>query len=818
MPLFWLSLAFISGILLGEFTVWPLKIWLSLAALAFAFELLIRLIRCAPRYQNYIQAIPANIASRIKRYPALFFQASPLLLMLVLVLGGARMAIAQPEINPGHIAWYNDENEKFIVEGWVTNWPDKRDQYLLLTVEAQRIRKSSEQTLKPVHGLLLAKLPPGGAWHYGDEIRLEGRLITAYEDETFSYRQYLARRNIYTTLNCSNCISCPNAINGTCAWKIGTSAGNPILTIIYRLRENALGVVYRLLPDPEASLLAGILLGVESGIPEDVMRDFVNTGTAHIIAISGFNFAIVAGLCVTFLGRLLGRWRGMLVAFIAMTVYAIVAGAGAGVIRAAIMGGLSVFALQIGRRQSGLTTLAFVAALMAIADPYVLWNVSFQMSFMATLGLILYSGILIRGFERLVGRYLPQTTVQRISKPVGEYFLYTIAAELTLLPIIMYHFQRFSLLSLLSNPLVLPAQPPIMIFGGLTTFAGLAWLPAGWTIALVTWPFLAYTIRVVEKFADLPGSILVTGQLNLTAVVIYYSVIFGLTMLAPVIRPWIAVRIQGMSTKIGWATLVLLGLITIMVWQFVLSSPDGRLHLTLFDVGTGDAMLVQSPTGRIVLIDGGPSPSALADSLGRRLPFHQRSIDFLVVAAANEEQLAGLPQVLERFQARRILWSGPIAGNFIARSLFQDFRKASTPVVNAEPGMKLDLGGDAELHVLSTSRRGSVLLLQMGNFQVLLPIGLDFESMEGLQKKSILPSLTALLLADGGYAPLNTSEWINHWQPQVILLSVGAGNREGLPDPGVLQSLKGYNLLRTDEHGWIELSTDGQKMWLETEK
>jgi competence protein ComEC len=111
-----------------------------------------------------------------------------------------------------------------------------------------------------------------------------------------------------------------------------------------------------------------------------------------------------------------------------------------------------------------------------------------------------------------------------------------------------------------------------------------------------------------------------------------------------------------------------------------------------------------------------------------------------------------------------------------------------------------------------------VLLLEWGNFQALLPVGLDFDSMAALTKDRNLTTITALLLADGGYAPLNPPDWIERWMPNLVLLSVAAGDEEGRPDPQVLQALQGRTLLRTDQDGWIELSTDGEQMWVEVER
>ena len=152
--------------------------------------------------------------------------------------------------------------------------------------------------------------------------------------------------------------------------------------------------------------------------------------------------------------------------------YTILVGVDASVVRAALMGGLSLLAAQFGRRQEGINSLAFVATLMAIVNPHVLWDVGFQLSFTATLGLILYAEPLSQWFTWAASRFLPAAAAVRLAKPVGEYFLFTLAAQVLTLPVILYHFQRLSWISLLANPLILPAQPPVMIMGGISVLGG----------------------------------------------------------------------------------------------------------------------------------------------------------------------------------------------------------------------------------------------------------------------------------------------------------------------------------------------------------
>jgi beta-lactamase superfamily II metal-dependent hydrolase len=135
-----------------------------------------------------------------------------------------------------------------------------------------------------------------------------------------------------------------------------------------------------------------------------------------------------------------------------------------------------------------------------------------------------------------------------------------------------------------------------------------------------------------------------------------------------------------------------------------------------------------------------------------------------------------------------------------------------------ESGQRIDLGAGAQIEVLESDSLGAVLHLGWDKFSFLLPIGMSFETMDGLLERGDLAPVSALLLSESGYAPLNTREWIEFWNPEIGLISVQAGDPEGLPDRETLEAVQGYNLLRTDLNGWIRLSTDGELMWVEAER
>ena len=275
----------------------------------------------------------------------------------LLFLGAARIAFSGPDLAGGHIAAYNDQGN-FRLTAVVDAPPDLRDQSTLLRMRAEQItpldNQSTAGTARPTHGMLLVLVPGRADWQYGDRLELDGKLTTPPEGETFSYRAYLARQDIYTYL------TYPRV-----HW-IHKDAGNPLIAAIYRLRDWSYREVYHLFPAPEAPLLAGILLGIDSDMPDSLADAFRDTGTAHVIAISGFNIAILAELFSKLFGKVVSRWWATLLSIFAISLYTLMVGAAPSVVRAAIMGSFSLIALQIGRRSAGLNTLGLTAALMCL--------------------------------------------------------------------------------------------------------------------------------------------------------------------------------------------------------------------------------------------------------------------------------------------------------------------------------------------------------------------------------------------------------------------------------------------------------------------
>ncbi|MEN6482330.1 MAG: ComEC/Rec2 family competence protein, partial [Anaerolineaceae bacterium] len=595
--------------------------------------------------------------------------------------GGLRYQLAQPSFSAADLASYNDGAGLRLV-GLVDAPPDVRDRSQILTVKAETLWRSEEAEPLPVKGTVRLQLDNPGTFAVGDRLEIRGKLITPPENAEFSYRDYLARQGVYSLM-------LKPAVQ-----VLAHGQGSPLKLILFRVQTRALELIQRFYPEPEASLLSGILLGVDSGIPPDLEKAYQDTGTAHIIAISGFNMAIIAGLIMKLCAKLLPGLRSLPLAFGIIALYTLLVGGSPAVVRAAVMSRLAMVGTQLGRRQSGANVLVFSAAAMCLFNPNLPWDVSFQLSFAATLGLVLYADRFQRAFENLAGRFLNSETLQKISAPVSEYFLFTLAAQLTTLPVTLYHFQRLSLSSLLANPLILPPQPALMILSGLSVLVGWILPPLGQAIAWLAEPLAAYSNRMVLLLAGIPGSAFDLTTVSPLFVFGFYAVLAVFTWgkgwlkpLTPLLKP---------ATLIGG-----LALVTCLVWRVGLSQPDGRLHLARLSDSDPPVYFIQAPQGSTLLINANASPSTMRSAIDAHLAPDQHALDALLISADHTPTLQALDQLLERYTFGQVIWCPRVPEGEAARQLAERLTQRGIPQTVLQPGGRIGLEPGIELQLIA---------------------------------------------------------------------------------------------------------------------
>ncbi|TEU00632.1 MAG: hypothetical protein E3J30_02355, partial [Anaerolineales bacterium] len=534
------------------------------------------------------------------------------------------------------------------------------------------------------------------------------------------------------------------------------------------------------------------------------------------------NITLLAGLFVSVFGRWFGARRGGWIAAAAIFLYTLLVGADPAVQRAAVMGGLALTARHLGRQTHGLASLSAAAIIMTLINPRTLWDVGFQLSFFATLGLILYADPLREGAIRFMMRWLTPKQSEKIANPISEFFLFTLAAQITTLPLTAIHFRRLSLVSVLANPVILPLQPLLMITGGLASLLGALWIPLGQPIAWAAWLFPAFTNQAVRFFAEWPAASIALGSFDYLLVLAYYILLLGGTWvlsLPPDRRPGRAtfIRLQADTDLRLRLSLASLAVISGLTWHMLAHQPDGDLHLTILNVGEGDAVLLRSPNGGSVLINGGSSPIRLTDMLGRYTSIFERKLDWLIIGGTSYDQVGGLMGLSDHYViGHSLIPCSSGRGSF--QRVLEDLDESSTPKTIYEPGHRLTLGEGAFLEILSVSDSGALIMVQWDSARFLLAPGADPDLILDSLDDPRLRSVSAVLLPAGGYAAVNPDEWLTHLNPGVILLSLRTGEIPVELPQSISNPLLHRSILRTDINGTIDLTTDGSKLWIEVER
>jgi competence protein ComEC len=414
--------------------------------------------------------------------------------------------------------------------------------------------------------------------------------------------------------------------------------------------------------------------------------------------------------------------------------------------------------------------------------------------------------------------------------------LVTLAAQIATGPLIVYHFGRLSVISLLTNLLILPVQPMVMLAGGLATLAGMVWLPAGQVLGWLAWLPLAWTVWVVDWTAAAPLASVTLGHFSLWLLAAIYAGLVAVVWWAsraprddegesvsPTPGRLSALRVSTRMMFAGGAVTVAL------VWLAAAALPDGRLHVAFLDVGQGDAVFITTPSGRQILIDGGPSATATLGEMGRHMPFWDRSLDVVVNTHPEADHLTGLPEVLERYRVDQIIL--PDVGNDTA--LYAAWGEAivaeGATLVPAQAGARMSLGDGVWAEILHPGRvpagdrlndHSVVLRAGLGGISFLLPGDIEAGVERRLSAGGAPLGATVLKAPHHGSKTSSCEPFLAAVDPQVAVVSVGADNRFGHPAPEVLARYAehGIPVLRTDELGGIEFATDGERLWVEAGK
>ncbi|HTO11773.1 MAG TPA: DNA internalization-related competence protein ComEC/Rec2 [Candidatus Binatia bacterium] len=595
----------------------------------------------------------------------------------------------------------------------------------------------------------------------GQRVALEARLdrpVGFRNPGTFDHAERLARHGI--------------AVVGTThADRIEAPEAEPPWNA--RVRRFAVTAMREALPPVSAALLAGLLLGERTGLPPEVDAAFRRAGVYHVLAVSGFNVALVASTAWTVLALARAPRRLTSLSAIAVVLgFAAVVGPQPSVLRATIMAVLVLGALLLEREAAVLNSLALAALVILALRPDDLRDPGFQLSFAATAGIVLAP--------------MPRN-------PVLAALAVSAAAQAAVLPVALAHFNQVSTIGVVANLAVVPLAGLATILGLVAAaLAALSPLVAGWLFAAV-WPVLLLLRWVVALAAAVPGAVVhlpAPGAVAITA----YATALALGLTAWHLRVTRLRAARRMALAAG-ALALISALLTL--WP-ALRPADGRLRVSVLDVGQGDAIVIEGPDGRTVLVDAGAGGPYRLDT-GERVvaPFlWNRGILRLaavVVTHPDIDHAGGMAAVRDLFTVREPWDGAPERGTLaLGGALLTPLPSAAVGRNDAARVLRLEFGRVAVLLTSDVERAGEHALITSG-----APLG-----------------ATVLKVPHHGSRTSSSPELLAAVRPALAIVSVGVRNAYGHPDAGVLARLAaaGADLYRTDRDGAVLLETDGRTL------
>ncbi|MEX0909841.1 MAG: ComEC/Rec2 family competence protein [Candidatus Paceibacterota bacterium] len=416
------------------------------------------------------------------------------------IFGLTRSSQSEQEFRLGAYA-----GQSVTVQGKIVKEPEKRESYLLLVVNANSIKTKTKCEI--VNERILVRSDLHENVSYGDSVVVTGLLdvpepFSTENDRVFFYDNYLAKDGVGAIVSFASIESVqPNETKN-------------LYNFLYRLKKSYLDSIARYIPDPEASLLGGLTVGTKQSLGDELEKDFRATGIIHIVVLSGYNVVIIAETIIRSL-RVLSVRRRLVVSVFAVTLFVILVGAGATVVRAAIMAIAALFVRSTGHTAVGVQLLFLAAIIMVTINPLLLlYDPSFQLSFIATLGLILFS----KPIEGFLSWIRPRA--------FREIATATIATQIAVLPFLIYLIGEASLVALPVNLLILPTVPLAMLLGFITGTLGVIQFVSVFLAPLfgvLAFFVLSYQLLIVDTFARIPFATTTLPPLSLSHVILLYT-------------------------------------------------------------------------------------------------------------------------------------------------------------------------------------------------------------------------------------------------------------------------------------------------------
>lgn len=683
-------------------------------------------------------------------------------------------------------------------------------------------------------------------WKRGDLIRLVGELSRpdpARNFGGFDYRNYLHSKHIHWTIK----------VKGTEQMEVTPPSRWGRYTILRwndQIRALLGAKLDALFSTEQSGYMKSLLIGLRDDLDPQQFQQFSQLGMTHILAISGLHVAVMLGACMGLL-RLMGATRetNLTVAMALVPIYVAVSGASPSVVRAGLMAVIVLYAARKRILKDGLRIICLVGLLMLLWNPYYLLDVSFQLSFIVTIGLIV-------GVPRVM-KLLPISS-QRINSLLSVTFV----AQFVSFPLSVYYFNQFSLLSWLANLLLVPLISFVILpLGYAAMLVGFIYEAGGrWMCVMIEFVNSVY-FRVIQELNEYTQFVMIWPSPSHLWIVLYYTLLY---LIVWSLSEWRNSRpgkgndnrvsvghgrvldmIDDKYRRDAWIPWIFISLTAVLLWygyDYYRGVPYGEVDFV--DVSQGDAILIRTPSNRIILIDGGGTLSFRKPGedwkerkdpyeVGRKLlvPLLKKRgvhhIDYLIISHGDTDHTRGLQEVVKQIPVKRILFNGTLKSSSNAVTLFRSAVEKGIPLYQVGKGKEVRIDRYTSLHILAPlfTTEGKVaiendqndlslvFLFKMHQTSFLFTGDMESNIEQRIIEHALPASTTGikpvdvLKVAHHGSKTSTTEAWLDYWKPRMAVISVGKYNTYGHPYDQVIDRLVEHKaaILRTDLNGEVQL-------------
>ena len=809
-PLFYPLLALIAGIWIGDYVT------IDYSVLAFtSLIILIALIICI----------------RIKR----LYVAFSLIFLLFFIAGAFSVSRYHHLQSDEHHVMHFISDEKLTLEGVVLSEEQISPDKTLLLVEC--VRLISDQAYSKLSGKIRLVIPADLSFDHGDFIRFRSsvKLISGFHNPGgFDYQRYLNRQGIFV----SGFISGSRDII-----LIRQHWINTLPAFIDRFRLYLKSIIYLNANTPEREIIEAMTIGNQKAIPREIQDAFSQTGTSHILSISGLHVGLVATGGFFLIFTLLKSSEYLMLRFnifklaaafalIPVVIYTLVAGMGTPVLRSAFMALSFLIALMIEKPRDLFNVLFGAALIILMIIPESLFEVSFQLSFVAVFALI----HIVPKFDKPEFSFLTDTPrwIQYLFRQIYLFFLVSIAATLGTLPIIVYYFNRISTVTVIANLIAVPLLGMLALLFILLFILAAVFSPllAGWLIKAAS--FLTFiSIEIIKQIASLPFSSISLVKPGWMEIILLYIILIGLIEMST--PSGMKKETQLISRHPVLIKTIFLASVALFLFNGVyfhlIEKASTDLKLTAIDVGQGSSTLIEFPGGTRMLVDGGGFPDSTFD-IGQSViaPFlyfkRIKKIDIIVLTHPHPDHMQGLIHILKYFEVREVWTTEEKSDGDLYRLWEKTLKESGIKIryVSSDTPPQILSGSKIEFlwpdrmsesfNHLDANDRSLVLKISFGDKHFLITGDIS-SRVESILIKSVKNLKSDLLFVPHHGSGRSSSEaFVRKVSSQYAIISAGKNNVFRHPHPDILTRYMTYGaaIFRTDRQGALSVRSDGKKI------